>query len=230
MYWSAFIIGLFGSLHCIGMCGPIAMALPIPRESRIFGAVFYNLGRTLTYMFLGLILGSIGYAVQLSGYQHILSIFIGVLILLYLIIPRFIKKYQSHYYNSLWMRWVKNKIGFFFKKKTMPATFMVGILNGFLPCGLIYAAIAGSLVTATYLEGALYMSIFSLGTMPMMFFAFLIPMIKQSSKFKLQKVIPVFMACLALLFIYRGVAIELPLIDPMLESAGFGKITTCGPI
>ena len=88
--WTAFLIGFAGSLHCIGMCGPIAIALPIGETSRIrllLGRVLYNVGRILTYGLLGLGAGLIGQTVHVSGYQQIVSIVLGSLILLAVILP-----------------------------------------------------------------------------------------------------------------------------------------------
>src|SRR5512141_2286296 len=86
----AFAMGLIGSFHCIGMCGPIAMALPMghrTNSSRLLGGVIYNLGRVFTYSFLGLILGLAGDLLISPKIQNIVSITFGALIVIYLLLP-----------------------------------------------------------------------------------------------------------------------------------------------
>ncbi len=227
MFYSAFLIGLLGSFHCFGMCGPIALAIPVPREKRVIGSILYNLGRSLTYVLLGVIFGGIGMSFEILGFNKYLSIGVGVLMLLAIAIPQINKVLQNRYYDSSWMRWIKKKIGYFFKQRTFSATFSVGVLNGLIPCGLIYAAVAGSLVTSNVLDGAIFMFMFSLGTMPAMFSVFAIPMFKKLSRFGFNKLIPVLMTFLALIFIYRGITFDIPQIDPFLDATGFGKITIC---
>ncbi len=227
IYSTAFLIGFLGSLHCIGMCGPIAMALPVPQQSRWLGGMLYNIGRMFTYAILGLILGVVGFSIQLAGLQKSFSVLIGLSMLIIITFPTIFRKIEGSYYQTSLVRFVKNKIGQMFKTKTMSAAFLIGALNGLLPCGLVYAAIAGSLMLASTFEAAIYMLTFALGTMPIMLIAFLVPF--QGRRIPaLRKVVPSFLFFLAILFIYRGIAIELPMIDPILDSVGIGKITQCG--
>ena len=86
----AFVMGLLGSFHCLGMCGPIAMALPMghrSNSSRLWGGAVYNLGRVFTYSFLGLILGLAGDFLISSEIQNTVSVAFGVLIGIYLLLP-----------------------------------------------------------------------------------------------------------------------------------------------
>ncbi len=228
MFWSALVIGFLGSFHCFGMCGPIALAIPIPAEKRVFGSVLYNIGRGLTYVLIGLAFGSIGMSFEVLGFNKYLSIFLGAIILLSILIPQLNKRLLTNYSNSNWMKWVKSKMAHFFKQRTYSSTFFVGMLNGLIPCGLIYVAVAGSMATANIWDGALYMILFSVGTMPAMFAAFMLPFFKKLQKLKLQRLIPALMIGIGLLFIYRGIAFEIPQIDPILDAVGFGKITVCG--
>ena len=171
--WSALIIGLAGSLHCIGMCGPIAVALPVGKTSRIrhlTGRVVYNSGRILTYAVLGLGAGLIGQTVHVAGYQQLLSIALGVVILMAVIVPsRFGAlltgaKLHARLFEPLKRVWSR-----LFGHGSIEALFAVGLLNGFLPCGLVYVALAGAVITGGPLEGALYMAVFGLGAFPGMF-------------------------------------------------------------
>ena len=91
MFYSAFIMGFIGSLHCVGMCGPIAMMLPADNSKRgkfIMGRVLYNGGRILTYAFLGLLVGFIGESTIYFISQKSLSILLGVLILIGVFLPK----------------------------------------------------------------------------------------------------------------------------------------------
>ena len=79
-------IGLVGSLHCIGMCGPIALALPLKGKSNIqrtFGLLLYNSGRILTYALFGTLFGLLGKSFHLAGLQRQVSVFLGALIIFY---------------------------------------------------------------------------------------------------------------------------------------------------
>src|SRR5690606_26957427 len=82
MLWTAFLLGFLGSFHCVGMCGPIALAVSGHKASRyVYHKVLYNLGRSVTYALLGLIVGSLGFSLSLAGAQQWFSIAMGVLIL-----------------------------------------------------------------------------------------------------------------------------------------------------
>ena len=89
LWTSALLTGFVGSLHCVGMCGPIALALPVGGKTQgqiFFSRIFYNLGRITTYSFIGLMMGLVGKKLFFSGIQQELSISIGITILLILIL------------------------------------------------------------------------------------------------------------------------------------------------
>lgn len=222
MLWSAFLIGLFGSFHCIGMCGPIALALPVQRENRlalVSGRVLYNVGRAITYAFIGLIFGLLGQSLSLAGFQQSISIIAGILILLMVLLP-------SHYSQKLYLlkpaygftNFLKKKFGVLLKKKSVTSIFFIGLLNGFLPCGLVYIAVAGALASGGFLEGAAYMFIFGIGTLPIMLAVSLAGnFISLSVRKRVNKLIPAFMIVLACLFILRGMNLGIPYISPQLQ-------------
>ena len=161
---SGFVIGLLGSLHCIGMCGPIALALPT-KESNRFGFFFsrflYNIGRAITYSLFGLFFGLIGAQISLIGLQQWLTITVGMFILLYLLTPSKTKVTITNlklfnFFTNL----IKKTFTKFFNKSTPISFLFIGILNGFLPCGFVYVGIGGALLTNTAMEGAAYMFLF----------------------------------------------------------------------
>ena len=224
MIWSAFLIGLFGSFHCIGMCGPIALALPIQRDSRlklVTGRVLYNIGRAITYGFIGILFGLIGQSLSLAGFQQSVSIIAGVLILLMVILP---SKYTQQLYLLKpaygFTNFLKRKFGQLLKQKSVMSVFLIGILNGFLPCGLVYIAVAGAIATGNYLDGAVYMFVFGLGTLPIMLVMSLAGnFISLNVRRRVNKVIPAFMVVLALLFILRGMNLGIPYVSPKIQQS-----------
>ena len=219
MIWTGFMIGLAGSFHCIGMCGPIVLALPGSQDNafRLAGSrLLYNGGRTLTYGFMGLIMGLIGETISLGGYQRPLSITIGVLILLGVILPaRFMQRfYPADTYGRFTAR-LKNLWSRFFQKNTYGSLFVIGLLNGFLPCGLVYMALAGSLAVGSIAGGVSYMLLFGLGTIPVMLaMAFAGNFIGLKARRFINRLLPVGAALIAVLFILRGLALGIPYISP----------------
>ena len=173
--YAAFLVGLVGSLHCIGMCGPIAIALPVPDSSNLSfftGRILYNLGRVVTYSFLGAVLGLIGSKIALAGAQQGVSIILGVVVIIAVLLPQKYKNYfAQHPAIQKLAHPLKSNIGVLFSKGTFSAMFLIGILNGFLPCGLVYVALAGAIASGDAVSGAAVMILFGLGTVPAMFAA-----------------------------------------------------------
>jgi sulfite exporter TauE/SafE len=210
---AAIALGFLGSFHCIGMCGPIALALPVhnkPSFLKYTLIVVYNLGRMLSYSFFGLLAGLLGQGFILAGCQQALSIAIGVLLLISVILP-----FKNDLSGSSVLLKIKNRLTRAFSKGTRPSLFVIGILNGFLPCGLVYAGMAGAAATGNPLEGAIFMAIFGLGTVPMMI---LLPLIGNSisvsSRNKIRKATPVIVTIMALLLIARGMDLGIPYLSP----------------
>jgi sulfite exporter TauE/SafE len=219
MYYSAFILGLLGSVHCLGMCGPIAFMLPVDRENRIKGSVqtfLYHGGRILAYGILGLVFGLLGKGLNLFGTQQKLSIFIGILMILIVLIPfHKLGKYTPVQPIYRAVSYLKEALGASFKKKTADTFLSIGFLNGFLPCGLVYMAALAATSTAAAAEGFLFMALFGLGTIPMMTIAvFFGSALKSSLKNKMRSWVPVFVIFIGLLFILRGMGLGIPYVSP----------------
>lgn len=229
---SGFLVGLLGSFHCIGMCGPIALALPIHQQNtvqKILSLLTYNLGRIITYSFLGLIFGLIGKTLFIGKYQQVFSIVIGSIILLFLLIPFIGKKLNQGTILSKYHRMIQQQLSSLFKKeKNILNLFIIGIFNGLLPCGLVYMAIAGSLSTGNINHAILFMLSFGLGTVPIMFsVAFFGNYISQSIRKKINKAVPFVIGCMAVLLILRGMNLGIPYISPKFEQTVNGTTTTC---
>lgn len=219
MLLSAVILGLMGSLHCIGMCGPIAFMLPVDRSNQLkkFGQIFlYHLGRLLAYGIIGMLFGLLGKGLYVFGMQQNLSIAIGVLMILVVLIPQ--KTFNRHNLSKPAYKIiskVKNGLGRELKKKS-PDTFLtIGFLNGFLPCGLVYMALFGAIAMGSAVDGGLYMILFGLGTVPLMTMAiYLSGLLKGGIRKKTRRLIPVFVVFVGVLFIVRGMGLGIPYISP----------------
>jgi len=219
MLWSALIFGLLGSFHCVGMCGPIAFMLPVDRSNSIkkVSQIFmYHFGRLLAYSLIGLFFGLVGKSLYIFGIQQQLSIFIGVLMILVVFIPvQIFNRYNFSKPIYKVISKVKSALGSALKKKTSDTFLTIGFLNGFLPCGLVYMAVFASMTMANATQGSLYMTLFGLGTIPLMTTAIYIGKFLNSTiKQRIQKVIPVFVVAIGLLFILRGLGLGIPYLSP----------------
>ncbi len=216
---SAIVLGLVTGFHCIGMCGPIAVALPLKEESKrakTGSALLYNIGRTITYASMGLIFGFFGQSFAMAGFQKWVSLVMGILMILYVVFPAVFKnrfdidKIAFKYTGKL-----RFKLGKLFGKRTYSSLFLIGILNGFLPCGPVYAALAGAIATGGALTGSVFMFIFGIGTIPVMLSISLLgSKINLKSKKKLSKLIPVTIVLIGFLFVMRGLGLGIPFLSP----------------
>ncbi|MDH7914112.1 sulfite exporter TauE/SafE family protein [Winogradskyella sp. SYSU M77433] len=219
MLVSGLVLGLLGSLHCVGMCGPIAFMLPVDRSNsfkKVSQIGIYHFGRLLAYSIIGLVFGLLGKSLYIFGLQQQLSIAIGIIMIVLVLIPyKTISKYNlSRPINKIISK-VKSNLGQALKKKTSDTFLTIGFLNGFLPCGLVYMAVFGSLATGSLLQGSLYMILFGLGTIPLMTSAiYLGKFLNSTIKQRIQKAIPVFVVVIGVLFILRGLGLGIPYISP----------------
>jgi sulfite exporter TauE/SafE len=228
MLWSAFFMGLFGSLHCAGMCGPLTLLLPNDkRKYRAFfaGRVLYNVGRILTYAALGLIIGFIGQNTLLFISKGVLSVWLGLLILIGLFITgNFI--HNNLLYRKLSKITSRLKSGFrkSFDANYFTGQFIFGTINGLLPCGLVYAALAGSFIQLNAFSGAAFMALFGLGTIPMMLSISLgSGWFKKRFSSSIKNVIPITYALLACWLIFRGIYTQ----NPDFHGQGIKAIVQC---
>jgi sulfite exporter TauE/SafE len=219
MLASAFILGLLGSFHCIGMCGPIAFMLPVDRSNsvkKISQIAIYHFGRLLAYSIIGLIFGLIGKSLYIFGYQQQLSIIIGVFMILVVVIPqKTLNKYNFSKPIYKVISKVKSALGSALKKKTMDTFLSIGFLNGFLPCGLVYMALFAAMAGGNAANGSLYMAVFGFGTIPLMTTAiYFSHFLKGTARQRIQKIIPIFVVLIGALFILRGLGLGIPYISP----------------
>jgi len=225
---TAILLGLVGSLHCVGMCGPIALALPLQHHStrsRLSGITQYNLGKALTYALLGAISGIAGSTVRWAGGQQTLSIVAGTLILLALIGGLVGKKFPMPAFLNKPFGKVREQLGKLFKQKRAGALLMIGLLNGLLPCGLVYAALAGAAATGSAVNGALFMFAFGVGTIPALFtLSYAGAHLSNTFRQRLRRLVPVFVGVMAVLLIVRGLGLGIPYVSPTFVD---NKVESC---
>lgn len=216
MWYIAFTLGLFGSLHCLGMCGPLAIAFT-NREGQskmdnLYASLSYNLGRTLTYAFIGLFFGLIGSFVQIADLQKGLSIILGVLLVVFFLFSIDIdKSINGQSAVKKYYFYIRNLISSMMAKSNEYHSFQLGLVNGLLPCGLVYLALAGALATGSVLGGVSFMFLFGLGTIPMLFaltmgFGFF----SMGLRKRFRHVLPYVTLIFGVFLIYRGFAVDLP--------------------
>lgn len=222
IFLTAFLTGLLGSFHCLGMCGPIAMIAPQGQPYTVFlaGRLVYNIGRITTYAIIGLLLGAFGMGLQLAGIQQYVSIAMGILLLL-IAVSKITgvdvlgnNKWFSGYRLRLEKQFTK-----FITRPGMGAQYTVGLLNGLLPCGLVYIALAGAVTTTQALNGALYMALFGLGTLPMLFSVSIASRwVTHKVRTGIMRTIPYFVMVVGVLFILRGLNLGIPYVSPKLNA------------
>jgi hypothetical protein len=231
--WTAILVGLAGSMHCIGMCGPIALALPLNSEGRInllISRSVYNFGRILTYGFIGGVVGLAGMGLFLAGAQQWVSIVTGIILILSVLIPFSLsKRMQSAGPLLRFNQFLKKKLGNLLTHKSKGGMLMIGIVNGFLPCGLVYVALAGALNTGQTIYAVAFMIIFGLGTFPVMLVVSIFgQFISAAARSKFSRIIPAFIMILGILFILRGMNLGIKYISPVLkQKATTEKIEEC---
>jgi len=219
MLYSAFILGIISSLHCIGMCGPIAMMLPIDHKNEAKKAtqiITYQLGRLSAYASIGLIFGLLGRGLFIAGIQQNISIFIGIAMISVALVPeKIFAKYNFSKPVYKIISKVKSSLGSQLKNKSYQSIFTIGLLNGFLPCGMVYTALFGAIAMQSAGFGILYMLLFGLGTVPLMtIVVYINSVIKLPFRTKIQKIIPYAAVVIGALFILRGLGLGIPYISP----------------
>ncbi len=217
--WGGFIIGFVGSFHCVGMCGPIVLALPIGKASNtqlVISRILYNLGRVVTYAFFGAVFGLFGKGIAFAGIQRYTSIIFGISILLYYLMPnRFKGSLSSNKLYKIINSFITTAFNKLTKTGSAYSLFLFGIINGFLPCGFVYVALAGAITTGDFISGTLFMALFGIGTIPIMLATSLIgKFVAGGIRSKMNKLIPVFAIILAIIFILRGLNLGIPFLSP----------------
>lgn len=219
MLLTALFLGAASSLHCAGMCGAIALALPRSMNGMVLfvtGRLLYNAGRIMTYSMLGFAVGLVGKMFNIHAYQEVLSMTIGVILLAAVLAPsRIVTRFTTILgFERVIQRGVsrlKASLGAMFGSHRLESLFAIGLLNGLLPCGLVYMALAGALSMPTPLEGAGFMLLFGAGTLPaMLVLSFTSTVIPASARVRLGRLVPVAVGIMGVLFVVRGLGLGIP--------------------
>lgn len=224
-------LGLGTSLHCLGMCGPIAFSLGLGAENKInftLKNITYQLGRVTTYATLGAILGFIGQGLSFAGFQKYLSIIVGVIMIIMAIMPKNLSVASSNKFFGRLMIKLKSNLGNFIRRKDYSSLYITGILNGLLPCGMVYIALAAALGIGSVAGSALFMILFGLGTIPLMFLAVLFgSVVSVGIRNKILNFIPIITMIIGVLFILRGLELGIPYLSPPAEALSIEAEACC---
>ncbi len=216
---TALLLGLLGSFHCLGMCGPIAFILPVDRNNKAkmsLQTLLYHLGRMTAYASIGLVFGYLGKGISLVGFQQKVSLILGIIMVVLAFVPatKVLRLKPLAGWNKF-VYFVKNSLSNYLQKRSTFGFYIIGFFNGLLPCGLVYIALVGAMATGDPMLGALYMAIFGLGTVPMMSLAiFLGNFVSVKIRNKINKLIPYAVAFVGILFILRGLNLGIKYLSP----------------
>ena len=171
-YLALFLVGLLGGTHCVGMCGGIVGALSMGAPGRWSMHLAYNAGRILSYTAAGAAAGALGAAsMSLEGQMpvrltlYLLANLMLVALGLYLLGVTRALAFTERAGQHLWRR-LQPLTRRFLPARTVAQALPLGLLWGWLPCGLVYSALASSLTAGSASRGALLMLLFGLGTLP----------------------------------------------------------------
>lgn len=218
-----FFMGLFGSVHCTLMCGPLLFALQQHQRfniSSLISKISYQIGRILTYGLIGFLFGIVGSSFTMKGWQQGLSILTGVILLLIGLSYLFIHKFPlaASFQTKAIQPFAKAMGKWMYKPN---GSFVAGMLNGFLPCGMVYMAVASAMNAEGYFSSFQFMVYFGLGTLPLMLiFSLLTSLPKKLFKLKFSKVLPFIYIIMSIWFLLRGANLDMPYLSPLLYIDG----------
>lgn len=211
---SGFGLGLLSSLHCVGMCGPLALSLPFAGNAgvRRWKNVFlYNTGRVSTYMFLGTIPGLVGNLFFAAGYQQLFSLIIGAAITLFFFSSIIARK------RTIAFTWVQKKITRLMANPSRRQFFLIGMANGLLPCGMVYMAVSYAAIAGNVFGSTAFMLSYGLGTIPLMMALSLGWFnLAPSLRYKLRGALPYVGLAVGCLLLLRGMGLGIPYLSPVL--------------
>lgn len=223
LFTTAVFLGLVSSFHCVGMCGPLALSLPLsslPAGRRIPALMMYHAGRLSVYGALGAIFGVLGRHIYLAGFQQLFSIVLGAAILALAVLRAWPSNGGRPALDGM-IRQPLNKLIFrLWQSKDRHRYLILGMANGLLPCGMVYLAVAGALSFSRVWESVIFMIVFGTGTLPALL------LLSGSSRLAgartrvfIRKATPGLAALMGALLILRGLDLGIPFISPVLTHA-----------
>jgi sulfite exporter TauE/SafE len=222
LFTTAFVLGLSSSFHCVGMCGPLLLAVPTRASNNYqwLEIIIYHAARIFTYALLGILVGFAGWRLQVANLQQFFSLTIGVILLIYVVAGRF-------FADASWLlafnKMIFSFFGFAAKQKGQWGTLLLGVANGLLPCGMVYIALTGAMATAKISDAATFMLLFGVGTLPLLFvFNFYGVRLQAAVKQRIKLIAPLVIIIMGLLLILRGLNLGIPYISPHFVNSGGG--------
>ncbi len=227
--FTGLFLGLASNVHCLGMCGPIAMILPLNRTNNwtiLGGTLQYNLARTLTYGLWGLLIGMVGMTIQLFGILQWLSIFAGLALVVFAWrkklsgwFPRFSNPFGIQ-------KGIQSLMGKAVRSKSRWRLMAFGAINGLLPCGMVYVALLNALLAEHASTSALAMVAFGVGTLPMMIFVpFMSNKLGAATRQRLNRSIPYILTVVGILIAVRGMNLGIPFVSPRVDMVKSGAMS-----
>jgi sulfite exporter TauE/SafE len=223
MFGTGFILGLVGGMHCILMCTPVVFALQPKRN--VIQTFLYHAGRVSVYVMLGVFVGALGDGLAWFGFQRWLSVAMGLVMILITIVPAA----RARFYSISLQSGPVKKFRTLLQRTGRFKSVAGGMLNGMLPCGLVYVALTGSLALGNSGNAFLFMLGFGLGTVPWLSGAVASSgFLPVKFRVKAARAIPVLAIAFGILFILRGLALDIPYLSPALQSIGIPEeMTIC---
>ncbi|MFY0598520.1 MAG: sulfite exporter TauE/SafE family protein [Cyclobacteriaceae bacterium] len=223
----AFLIGLFGSVHCVGMCGPLMISLTTKSGSKALGSfLLYHIGRIAVYAAIGVCFGLISSSIRFFEIQKYFSLALGVLLIVVFGFPKIRNRLEGWYYNSLFYQTLKGRFTKLYSSKVKWVA--SGLLNGFLPCGLIYLAAAGALLSHNVWSASSYMIVFGLGTIPALALLGVSRTLMPTFFKRVSNLTTPIALISGLLLIGRSVLVESPDLNALLQAQISSAIAGCG--
>lgn len=214
-------MGLASNVHCLGMCGPIAMVLPLNRRNNwtiLGGTLQYNLGRTLMYGVLGILFGLLGVTIQIFGILQWMSILAGIALVIFAWRKQ-LKVWFPQVSNPFGIqKSIQKLMGKSMKSKSRFRLLAFGAINGLLPCGMVYVALLNALLAESLMSSSLAMIAFGVGTLPIMIFVpFMSNKIGAETRKKLNRSIPYVLTVVGLMIALRGMNLGIPFVSPRIS-------------
>ena len=216
-------MGFVSSWHCAGMCGPLLLAMPTFSKSnseQMLDMLIYHAGRISLYAIGGLVVGFVGQNIHIATSQQQISLILGAIVLGYVLFPKklSVKLAQRTHTEKLFDN-IKIYITTLWQRPGKGVRFGLGMLNGLLPCGMVYLALASALTTGAIEKGVVFMIAFGLGTLPMLaIIGFFGKMLHYKARLGMQRAVPFFLAVMACLLMLRGMGLGIPYLSPKMKT------------
>ena len=229
---TALILGGISSFHCVGMCGPLVLSLPVaqlPATQRFAGLWIYHAGRITTYLLIGLVMGVVGRQISLAGWQQLFSLVLGCGLVIYFISTRITKPFTiPAFFRPLYAR-VQTYLIRMIQRPTLRGMWTMGMANGWLPCGMVYVAATGAMASGTWIGGVGFMMLFGVATVPTLFLLSLVgQLVDASMRSRMRNLMSYTTLLIGILLIIRGLNIHIPFISSIIQSGTSGTAIDCG--